>query len=233
MTGRFLACFLLLAAAACGGGADPGDLTSGRARPGQSTVDPTSPTDPAAGNAAPADSTSSSSGGGATPTSGSSSSSSSSSSGSVAADGGTSSSSGSTPPPPANAFSGAAAYAAKLGPSARQGAHTGVGGPQNLDCANCHNWLIGGTVWMDAAGTMPAPSVEVRVRDAAGNAASAYTDQDGNFYLPAGTGGVTLPAEIGVRNGTTTKLMGSTLSAGGCAAGACHVSGKQGVIHLQ
>jgi hypothetical protein len=88
-------------------------------------------------------------------------------------------------------------------------------------------------VWLDAAATMPAPSVEVRVRDAAGNAASAYTDQDGNFYLPPGSGGVKLPANIGVRNAATTKTMTVTISAGACASGGCHVTGSQGPIHLQ
>jgi hypothetical protein len=112
------------------------------------------------------------------------------------------------------------------------GAHTGVGGPQNFNCNGCHNWLIGGTVWKDAAGTTPASSVEVRVLDGAGHAASAYTDQDGNFYLPAGTGGVTLPAHVGVRDAANVKTMSAQIAAGSCAASACHVAGKQGPIHL-
>jgi hypothetical protein len=79
---------------------------------------------------------------------------------------------------------------------------------------------------------MPAPMVEVRVRDAAGNAASAYTDQDGNFYLPSGSGSVKLPANVGIRDGVTTKTMSATISNGSCASSSCHVAGKQGVIHL-
>lgn len=133
---------------------------------------------------------------------------------------------------PADAFTGAAAYVAKLGTSNRAGPHAGAGGPQNLVCSNCHNWLVGGTVWQDAAGTLPAAMVEVRVRDAAGNAASVWTDADGNFHLPAGSGGVTMPAHVGVRDGTSSKLMVSTITNGSCANASCHVAGKQGPIHL-
>src|SRR4029077_18955402 len=130
-----------------------------------------------------------------------------------------------TTPPPADAFTGAAAYVAKLGPTHRAGPHAGAGGPQNLNCGNCHNWLIGGTVWKDAAGTMPAAMVEVRVRDAAGNAATAWTDADGNFHLSSGAGGVKLPANVGVRDGVNTKLMVSTISNGSCASANCHIAG--------
>jgi hypothetical protein len=75
--------------------------------------------------------------------------------------------------------------------------------------------------------------VEVRVRDAAGAAASTWTDQDGNFYLTkANSNGVTLPASVGVRDAATTKVMVSMASNASCSASTCHVAGKQGPIHL-
>jgi hypothetical protein len=140
------------------------------------------------------------------------------------------------PPPAANAFTGATAFVPQLGPSTRKSSHNFPGNtpttsPMGQACSNCHNFFAGGTVFADAAGTMPAPGVEVRARDAAGNAVSAFTDQDGNFYIP-NPGAVTLPAHIGVRNTATTKLMSGTIASGTCASSSCHVAGKQGSIHL-
>jgi hypothetical protein len=222
------ACLLLPLAAACGG-ADPTQL-SGRHDMGGPTTDGTLPSDSTSGATATADGTapvSSSSGGnsgGAVDDAGT---------GADAADG----ASATTPPPAAaNAFTGAGAFVSQLGPSTRKSSHDFPGNtpptsPIGQACKNCHGFFMGGTVFADVAGTMPAPGVEVRARDNAGNAVSAWTDQDGNFYLPSG-GAVTMPVHIGVRNAATTKLMASTISSGTCASSACHVAGKQGGIHL-
>jgi mono/diheme cytochrome c family protein len=137
------------------------------------------------------------------------------------------------PPPPAtNAFTGAAAFTSKIGQSARKDDHPWANGnPKGQDCSNCHNFFAGGTVFTTAAGTTPAAGVEVRIRDAAGNAVSAWTDQDGNFYIKK-SGGVALPALVGARNATTNALMGATISDGGCASASCHVAGKAGPVHM-
>jgi hypothetical protein len=141
-----------------------------------------------------------------------------------------------TPPAPVTAFTGAGAFVSQLGPSTRKSSHNFAGNnpptsPMGQACSNCHNFFAGGTVYADAAGTMPAPGVEVRARNAAGVAVSAWTDQDGNFYMPT-SGGVTLPASIGVRNAAATKAMSSSIATGTCASSSCHVAGKQGPIHL-
>lgn len=137
---------------------------------------------------------------------------------------------------PVNAFTGAAAFVSKLGPSTRKGEHSFAGNnpptsPKGQACSSCHSFFMGGTVFADAAGTVPAAGVEVRARDAAGNAVSAWTDQDGNFYISRASG-LTLPASVGVRDATTVKPMSATIANGTCASSACHVAGKQGGIHL-
>lgn len=224
-----IACLLLPLVAACGG-VDPTQL-SGRHNVGGTTTDETlpadgTPADPAAsadadGGAAPAAATSGTAA---------------DADGGAGTDAGSDGSSPVPPPPAANAFTGASAFVSQLGPSTRKSSHNFPGNtpttsPMGKACSNCHNFFAGGTVFADAAGTMPAPGVEVRARDAAGNAVSAFTDQDGNFYI-SNPGAVTLPAHVGVRNAATTKLMSSTIGSGTCASGSCHVAGKQGSIHL-
>jgi hypothetical protein len=89
-------------------------------------------------------------------------------------------------------------------------------------------FLIGGTVYTDYKGTTPAPGVEVRIVDAAGNATSTYTGPEGNFYImSANAGGVAFPAVIGARNSTTTRPMITALTAslGSCAQAPCHIQG--------
>ena len=228
MNPRFarVACLLAPLLAACGG-VDATQLT------GRHNVGSTDPTAPADGTTADPAATDPAADSGTTPAGGD-----------VAADasdadgGSDAGSDGATvtPPPPVTAFTGAGAFVSQLGPSTRKSAHNFAGNnpptsPQGQACSNCHNFFMGGTVFADAAGTLPAPGVEVRARNAAGVAVSAWTDQDGNFYMPS-SGGVTLPASIGVRNAATTKVMSSSIATGTCASSACHVAGKQGPIHL-
>jgi hypothetical protein len=78
-----------------------------------------------------------------------------------------------------------------------------------------------------------AAGVEVRIQDAAGNAASAWTDADGNFRISGGN--VQFPYWIGVRDGTTTRPMVTQVKAGqgGCAMNACHLASTPvGIAHV-
>ena len=139
------------------------------------------------------------------------------------------------------AFTGAGAYVATTGPSTIKGAHGGNGNPSKLACQGCHGagggaprFFAGGSVFKDAAGTMPAAQVEVRFRDAAGKSLSAFTDATGSFYVRQSTAtaaGITLPAHVGARDATTTKLMSATIANGDCNSSACH-GGAQGRVHV-
>jgi hypothetical protein len=88
-------------------------------------------------------------------------------------------------------------------------------------------FLVGGTVYKDYKGTTGAPGVEVRVVDSAGNAASAYSGPEGNFYISAGKSNLTFPLIVGARDGTTTRPMVTTLTTGmaSCGQQGCHVPG--------
>lgn len=128
---------------------------------------------------------------------------------------------------PKNAFAGAPGFLPQLGMSARQAGHsfnanTPKSNPAGRACLNCHGG--GGAPAFAAAGTIydgvaPAASVEVRAYGADGKAYSAYTDADGNFFIRATTQ-LTLPAFVGVRNATSTRVMGSAASKGNCNE--CH-----------
>lgn len=133
---------------------------------------------------------------------------------------------------PRGAFEGAAAYASTLGASARKAGHnfagaTPVTNPAGRPCFNCHGtaggpraFAFAGTVYKDAAGTQPAPRVEVRVLDANGKALSTFTDADGNFFLPRAGNAVAFPARSGTRDADTTRLMVAGLAEGNCNG--CH-----------
>jgi hypothetical protein len=139
------------------------------------------------------------------------------------------------------AFTGAGAYVATTGPSTIKGAHGGNGNPSKLACQGCHGagggaprFFAGGSVFKDAAGTMPAAQVEVRFRDAAGKSVSAFTDATGSFYVRQSTAtaaGIALPALVGARDAAATKLMSATIANGDCNSSACH-GGAQGRVHV-
>ena len=136
-------------------------------------------------------------------------------------------SSGNLPPPRGapDAFAGAPAYVSTIGRSAhnagqscmKSGCHGAGGAADGL--------LIGGTVYADYAGTIPAPGVEIRVLDMAGHAVSVYSGQNGNFYV--GGAAVTFPAIVGARDGKTTRPMVTALTGTmrSCAAAGCHIVG--------
>ncbi len=94
------------------------------------------------------------------------------------------------------------------------------------DCMGCHasgggeapQFAFGGTLY-NGSGS-PVAGAEIRVVDANGNATSVYTGPEGNFH---GSGSLATPAHAGARNATTTALMVSSLTYGGCNR--CHCTG--------
>jgi hypothetical protein len=123
-------------------------------------------------------------------------------------------------------FVGAPAYVSKMGSQTHNPG-------QSCMQSGCHggdapSFLVGGTVYTDYKGTTAAAGVEVRIVDAAGHAASTYTGPNGNFHISSGSAnGVTFPAVVGVRSGTTTRPMITKLasSMGSCGQTHCHVPG--------
>lgn len=142
----------------------------------------------------------------------------------------------------ANAFTGAPAYVATTGTSTLNAAHNFGGAnptnPAGQACLNCHvtggagvAFLMGGTVWKDVGATIPAPQVEVALRDGAGVTRTAYTDANGNFFLLAsGAGTLATPALGGVRDATSTRLMVGAVNAANCND--CHKAGGQTPINV-
>jgi hypothetical protein len=229
----------VLVPAACGGGSSgpqsSGGFSSGAAGPsllepgasGSSSGTGASsgaPLEGAGSSGAPAGSSGAPAGSGATPAG---------SSGST----GSPASSGSVPTPSTgtttDAFTGAPPFKSTVGNSAhhpgelcsQSGCHGPAGGETTF--------IVGGTVYKDYKGTIPAPGVEVRVVDAAGTAMSTYSGTNGNFYLsrsrPDSGVVITLPVTVGVRDGTTTRPMVTKITSaamGSCASSGCHIVGS-------
>jgi hypothetical protein len=124
-------------------------------------------------------------------------------------------------------FAGAPAYSQQAGGSSHNAGKSCLQSGCHGSGGEAPNFLIGGTVYKDYAGTMPAPGVEVRIVDSAGHAASTYTGPEGNFYIGGGGGGITFPANVGARDGTTVRPMVTTLTSGmaSCGQSTCHVPG--------
>jgi len=91
-------------------------------------------------------------------------------------------------------------------------------------CGAAPCFLIGGTAYDEYKGTTPAAGAEIRVLDMQGHAASCYVGPNGNFRILADAG-VTLPAIVGIRDGTTTRPMVTVLGNGMCATSSCHSVG--------
>jgi hypothetical protein len=148
---------------------------------------------------------------------------------------------GTSAPPPSDPFTGASAYVAQTGPSTIKGEHPFPGGnPAKQGClqSQCHGvggegprFIAGGSVFKDVAGTSAAAQIEVRIRDANGDARIARTDVNGNFYFLAGNNVVDFPARTGARDGATTRNMAGSIANGDCNSSTCH-GGTQGVIHV-
>ena len=159
-------------------------------------------------------------------------------SGSSGDDGGTSADAAPTVSP----FTAAPAYTATTGRSTlKPGDHPNGGNPSKQACFDCHGgagpgptFFAAGLVFKDAAGTMPAAQIEVRLLADNGSALSTYTDSLGNFIVTtrtASTAGVTFPLHAGARNGTTTLVMSAGPANGNCNNTMCH-GGSQGWIHV-
>lgn len=143
---------------------------------------------------------------------------------------------------PVTAFTGAGAYVATSGPNTIKGAHPNGGNPVKLDCltSNCHGvggagprFAAGGTVFTSAAGATPAAQVEVRLRDGAGTAVSAYTDANGNFFVrAAAAAALVFPVQAGARNAATTRPMTASIPNGACNSAACHGNAATGFVHV-
>ena len=144
---------------------------------------------------------------------------------------------------PVNAFTGAAAYDATSA-GATTGSNQPAGhaafaakNPAGQACYDCHKnggagpeFSIGGTIYTAVAGTTALTThAEVRIVDPAGKlVVGAYSDELGNVWTDPVPGGIPVGSSIGVRNGTTIKLMSTKTAAatdGNCNQSACHASG--------
>jgi hypothetical protein len=125
-------------------------------------------------------------------------------------------------------FSGAPPFSSQTGTDSHNAGRSCIESGCHGSVAAAESFLIGGTVYSDYEGTMPATGVEVRIADSAGHATSTYSGPEGNFYITsANAGGVTLPAVVGARTASSTRPMITTLtvSMGSCGQTPCHVPG--------
>lgn len=196
---------------------------------GSSSSDGAMPGPPASTSGAPADASASSDGA----SDASDASASSSGDGGDAGDGGASSSSGGA----GNAFTAAPPYAPTMGPSTLRPEHQaafGTPNPAKHDCSDCHLFAAAGSVFTDATGSTPVAAAEVRLRTAAdGKAISAYTDENGNFFIEQSSAflaGLQFPFQTGVRTDAGIALMPPTSNDGSCNNTSCH-GGAQGWVH--
>lgn len=128
-----------------------------------------------------------------------------------------------------NVFSNEGAFTPTAGPTGEHNA--------GRDCLSCHNgsgeaphFVFAGTVY-NGSGS-PVAGAEIRVEDSAGNFVSVYSATNGNFYQRA-SGTFAAPGHAGARNSSTTNLMISNVTNGGCNS--CHCSGAScttAPIHL-
>jgi hypothetical protein len=122
--------------------------------------------------------------------------------------------------------------------------------PAGHSCVNeCHSaggvavqadpaaaFTAGGTVYADQTGAATAGAgVEVRIRNPDGTAVSAFTDENGNFFVRQSEFTIQQGASSGIRNSDLPMLMVSTLASGAlggaCANGnGCHAKGGLGGV---
>ncbi len=136
------------------------------------------------------------------------------------------------PTPFTDPFKGAPAYNGKAGDNPH---HAG----EACSSSKCHGasgegpkLLIGGTVYKDYKGNVPAPGIEVRVVDGNGNAASTVSGSNGAFGIRGST--VAFPAWVGIRDGKMSRPMITPLtgSMGDCSQASCHVAGGYYPVHI-
>ena len=139
------------------------------------------------------------------------------------------------------AFTGAGAYASNKPATSAVTYHNnnGVGVTPGLgvDCLSCHKnggpgveFLFGGTVFQDKAGTMPLADVEVRVLGSDNLGYTAHSDNDGNYWFKKGATGIAFPAMCGARTSTQTVLMSGNITVSNCNG--CHDTNTTDALHV-
>ena len=154
---------------------------------------------------------------------------------------------------PPNAFTGAPPYTTVIAGGDTLNANHNFAGatpttnPLTQACLDCHGpaggastkFAFGGSVFKDTAGTIPAPSVEIRVRDSAGTAMVTHSDVNGNFYAAIAGGGpqpITANSLAGARDnagnlGAMTPAMTKPTDGSCGGGGTCH-GGTAGKVHV-
>lgn len=114
--------------------------------------------------------------------------------------------------------------------------NVGVTPGLGVDCLSCHKnggsgtqFMFGGTVFQDKAGTMPAADVEVRLLDNNNVGYSAHSDDDGNFWFKSTTTPA-YPATTGARTSTQTALMNGNITVSNCNG--CHDKNTTDPLHV-
>ncbi len=147
------------------------------------------------------------------------------------------------PTPITDPFNGAPAFTGKGGTTPHSENQGGIsaataakqacsGGGSSCHSGEAPRLLVGGTVYKDYKGTVPAPGIEIRVVDGNGNAASTVSGTTGAFGIRATT--VAFPAWVGIRDGKTSRPMVTPLtgSMGDCSQASCHVAGGYYPVHI-
>ena len=119
-----------------------------------------------------------------------------------------------------NVFSSEGAFTPTAGPNGEHNA--------GRDCLSCHDgsgeaphFAFAGTIY-NGSGS-PVAGAEIRVEDAAGHFTTVYSATNGNFYKTA-SANFAAPGHAGARNASTTNLMISNVTNGGCNS--CHCTGS-------
>jgi len=106
-----------------------------------------------------------------------------------------------------------------------------------VDCLTCHKsggpgaeFLFGGTVFQDKAGTMPAVDKEVRVLGSDSVGYTANSDADGNYWFKKVATAIAFPAMSGVRDATQTVLMVGNITVSNCNG--CHNKTTTDPLHI-
>jgi hypothetical protein len=136
------------------------------------------------------------------------------------------------PPADTTFFAGEPAYVSAPGATSAAAAHVAkkvsVSMPAVPACLTCHRsggrgtpFVYAGTAFADKAATRGAADIEIRVVDAKGNATTAHTDADGNFWVK-GAAPLAKPARAGARNAQAVRVQRSSISSGDCNS--CHTT---------
>lgn len=141
----------------------------------------------------------------------------------------------------ATAFTGAGAFVSNQPPTTAVQFHmnnnVGVTPGLGQDCLSCHKnggsgteFLFGGTVFQDKAGTMAAADKEIRVLGSDNVGYSAHSDADGNYWFKKGATGIAFPAMSGVRDAAQTALMSGNITVSNCNG--CHDKNTTDPLHI-